>query len=60
VERGDANQILAIKPTVIAGFLRAGVFYTRAEAARAVPKKRLYRWINLLRRHPRNPRRACA
>ena len=36
VRRLDANQVAAIKRTVIAGFLRAGVFYTRAQAARHV------------------------
>jgi hypothetical protein len=36
VARGEGNQVLAVKGTVIAGFLRAGAFYTRAEAARAV------------------------
>jgi len=33
--RGEGNRVLAVKATVIAGFLRAGAFYTRAEAARA-------------------------
>jgi hypothetical protein len=36
VARGDGNQVVAVKATVIAGFLRAGAFYTRAEAAQAV------------------------
>jgi len=36
VARGEGDQVLAVKATVIAGFLRAGAFYTRAEAARAV------------------------
>ena len=36
VARGDGNQVVAVKGTVIAGFLCAGAFYTRAEAARAV------------------------
>jgi hypothetical protein len=36
VARGNGNQVLAVKPTVIAGFLRAGAFYTRAQAAQAV------------------------
>jgi hypothetical protein len=36
VARGSGNQALEVKATVIAGFLRAGAFYTRAEAARAV------------------------
>jgi hypothetical protein len=34
VVRGEDNRVLAVKETVIAGFLREGVFYTRAEAAR--------------------------
>jgi hypothetical protein len=36
VARGDGEEVLAIKATVIAGFLRAGTFYTRAQAAQAV------------------------
>jgi hypothetical protein len=36
VARGEGNEVLAVKPTVIAGFLRAGAFYTRAEAAQAL------------------------
>ena len=36
VTRGEGDEVLAVKPTVIAGFLRAGAFYTRAQAARAV------------------------
>ena len=35
VARTADNTVLAIKATVIAGFLRVGVFYTRAEAAQA-------------------------
>ena len=35
VVRGEDNTVLAIKATVIAGFVRAGVFYTRAQAAQA-------------------------
>jgi hypothetical protein len=34
--RGEGNQVVAVKATVIAGFLFAGAFYTRAEAARSV------------------------
>ena len=60
VRRVDANQVAAIKPTVIAGFLRAGVFYTRAQVARAGANSRSYRQIALLHRHRRNARRACA
>jgi len=36
VARGKANQVIAIKETVIAGFLRGGMFYTRKQAAQAV------------------------
>lgn len=36
VARGDGDQVVAVKSTVIAGFVRAGVFYTRAQAAQAV------------------------
>jgi hypothetical protein len=36
VARAEDNTVLAIKATVIAGFLRAGVFYTRTQAAQAV------------------------
>jgi len=36
VTRGPANQVVAIKATVVAGFLRGGVFYTREQAAQAV------------------------
>ena len=36
IARGDGNEVLALKSTVIAGFLHAGTFYTRAEAAQAV------------------------
>jgi hypothetical protein len=60
VGRSDANQVLAIKPTVIAGFLRAGVFYTRVQAARADVNSRSSRRIPSLRRHQRNARCACA
>jgi hypothetical protein len=34
--RGEGGQVVAVKSTVIAGFLRGGAFYTRAEAALAV------------------------
>ncbi len=33
---GEASQMLAVKETVVAGFLRDGAFYTRAEAAQAL------------------------
>lgn len=33
-ERDDAGRIVALKVTVIAGFVRDGAFYTREEAAR--------------------------
>ena len=36
VELGIGNTVLAVKETVIAGFLRAGVFFTRDQAAQAV------------------------
>ncbi len=36
VELGNGNMVLAVKETVIAGFLRADVFFTRDQAARAV------------------------
>ena len=35
VARAEDNTVLAIKATVVAGFLRANVFYTRAQAAQA-------------------------
>jgi hypothetical protein len=34
-ERDASGRILALKDTIIAGFLRDGVFYTREEAASA-------------------------
>ena len=36
VARGDNDQVLAVKDTVIAGFLRDGAFYDRTQAADAV------------------------
>jgi hypothetical protein len=36
VEFGNGNTVLAVKETVIAGFLRANVFFTRDQAARAL------------------------
>jgi len=33
---GTGNTVLAIKETVVAGFLRAGVFYTRDQAAQVI------------------------
>jgi hypothetical protein len=60
VRRLDANQVAAIKPTVIAGFLRAGVFYTRAQAAGAGASSPSCRRLPWLHRHRRNARRACA
>lgn len=36
VELGNGNVVLAVKETVVAGFLRAGVFFTRDQAAQAV------------------------
>jgi hypothetical protein len=36
VTRGDGNEVLAVKATVVAGFLHAGEFYTRDQAAHAI------------------------
>ena len=36
VTRGDGNEVLAVKATVVAGFLHAGEFYTRDQAAQAI------------------------
>jgi hypothetical protein len=36
VTQGEGNEVLAVKATVVAGFLHAGAFYTRDQAARAV------------------------
>lgn len=36
VAQGEGNEVLAVKATVVAGFLHAGAFYTRDQAARAV------------------------
>jgi len=36
VERDCGGRIIKIKPSVIAGFVQSGHFYTREEAARAV------------------------
>ena len=36
VAREDGNEVLAVKATVVAGFLYDGAFYTRDQAARAV------------------------
>ena len=36
VERDLAGTVLALKPSIIAGFLRDGRFYTREEAATAL------------------------
>jgi hypothetical protein len=36
VARGEGNQVLGVKATVVAGFLHAGLFYTREQAAQAV------------------------
>jgi hypothetical protein len=33
---GEGNEVLAVKETVIAGFLRTGVFFTRDQAARVL------------------------
>lgn len=34
--RGPSGQVIAVKDSVIAGFLRQGRFYTREQAARAI------------------------
>jgi hypothetical protein len=36
VTRGDGNEVLAVKATVVAGFLHSGAFYTRDQAALAI------------------------
>ena len=36
LQRDPAGRVTAAKPTVIAGFLRGGQFYTREQAARMV------------------------
>lgn len=36
LERDDTGRVTAVKPTVVAGFVRWGRFFTRDEAARAV------------------------
>lgn len=36
VARDEGNEVLAVKATVVAGFLHAGLFYTREQAAQAV------------------------
>jgi hypothetical protein len=38
--RSAARRVTAVLPTVIAGFIRAGRFYTREEACRAVAEQR--------------------
>lgn len=35
LKRDDDGQVLTVRPGVIAGFIRDGIFYTREEAARA-------------------------
>ena len=32
-ERNDAGKVVAVKASIIAGFIRNGVFYTRAQAS---------------------------
>lgn len=34
--RGPSGRVVAVKPSVISGFVRDGLFYTRDEAARCV------------------------
>ena len=36
VTSGEGNGMIAVKATVVAGFLHAGAFYTREQAAQAV------------------------
>jgi len=36
VTRGKGDGVIAVKETVIAGFLHAGVFYTREQAAQTL------------------------
>ncbi|HEU0199858.1 MAG TPA: hypothetical protein VFR86_05440 [Burkholderiaceae bacterium] len=36
ITRNAAGRVTAVRPTVIAGFVRAGRFYTREEASRAL------------------------
>ena len=36
VDRSDSGRVVRVKPSVIAGFVRNGFFYTRAAAARAI------------------------
>ena len=36
VDRDPGGRVTAVKPTVIAGFLRAGRFYTREQAAQSM------------------------
>jgi len=35
VDRSDSGRVIRVKPSVIAGFVRNGFFYTRAAAAKA-------------------------
>jgi hypothetical protein len=36
VARGEAGRVAAVKASVVAGFIRDGLFYTREQAAQAV------------------------
>ena len=36
VERAPSGRVCAVKPTIVAGFLKQGLFYTREQAAKAV------------------------
>jgi hypothetical protein len=40
VERDPTGRVTAVKSSVVAGFVRAGRFYTREEAARMVREER--------------------
>lgn len=39
VRRAPSGQVSAIKPSIVAGFLRDGLFYTREQAARALTEE---------------------
>lgn len=36
LERTTSGRVIAVKDSIVAGFIRAGQFYTRAEAAAAI------------------------
>jgi len=55
------GHITAVKPTIVSGFLRAGRFYTREEAARAVARPTLLKPFKRLRKSHKdsNHRKSC-